>query len=107
MQIKKFQKRKEDFICENCGTTVSGDGFTNHCPECFVSKHVDIFPGDRKETCQGLMDVTEVRNRGADQQITHTCRVCKHISGDHVRKGDNFDNLVEIVKEINKKREIN
>ena len=55
-QPKKFTKRVEDFICEKCGTKNVGTGFTNHCFKCLWSKHVDINPGDRAESCQGMME---------------------------------------------------
>lgn len=38
---KNFTRVIEDFICENCGTEVKGNGYTNHCPKCLWSKHVD------------------------------------------------------------------
>ena len=60
--MKKFTKRKENFICENCGHFVVGNGFTNHCPNCFFSKHVDINPGDRLCSCNGLMKPIEYNN---------------------------------------------
>jgi len=31
METKKFQRNKEDFICEKCGLEVEGNGYTNHC----------------------------------------------------------------------------
>jgi len=46
---KKFQKRIENFTCEKCGLFVKGTGYTDHCPNCLWSKHMDINPGDRKE----------------------------------------------------------
>lgn len=104
MQVKKFQKRVEDFICESCGAKVRGNGFTNHCPECFVSKHVDIFPGDRKESCGGLMDVTNVELKKGRYILTHTCRKCKAVSHDKFREDENFDSLMNILVELNKKR---
>jgi hypothetical protein len=51
-----FKKTKEDFVCEHCGKPVVGNGYTNHCPECLWSKHVDVNPGDRAATCLGLME---------------------------------------------------
>jgi len=57
MEEKKFKMIDEEFICENCNTIVKPLGYTarNHCPKCLYSKHVDILPGDRKETCHGLL----------------------------------------------------
>ena len=53
--MKKFIKVKEDFVCEHCGAEVKGDGYTNHCPKCLWSKHVDVHPGDRAAECGGMM----------------------------------------------------
>lgn len=103
MDIKRFQKRKEDFVCETCGHKNIGNGFTNHCSECLSSKHVDIFPGDRKETCGGVMPATKVEKKGEKYVITHTCNTCKAEVGDHFRPGDNFDSLVKLVHQINTK----
>ena len=54
----KFTKIDEEFICENCGKKVTKLGYTcrNHCPECLYSKHIDVYPGDRREECQGLLE---------------------------------------------------
>jgi Zn finger protein HypA/HybF involved in hydrogenase expression len=48
-----FKRTIEDFTCEHCGEQVTGNGFTNHCPQCLWSKHVDIDPGDRLALCGG------------------------------------------------------
>lgn len=47
----------EDFICEVCKKEVKSLGYTarDHCPYCLSSKHVDINPGDRKCTCNGIL----------------------------------------------------
>lgn len=56
----KFTHINETFICENCGETVppASTGCRNHCPHCLTSKHVDVFPGDRANECQGLLTAT-------------------------------------------------
>ena len=55
--MKKFNMIDENFICQNCGEQVSKLNYTarDHCPHCLYSKHVDIMPGDRANTCLGLM----------------------------------------------------
>jgi len=105
MDIKRFQKRKEDFICENCSHKNTGDGYTNHCQKCLHSKHVDIFPGDRKEDCGGLMPVTSVEKKGDTYVLTQTCNACGQTSGDHFRKDDDFDTLISHVVKTNKSNE--
>lgn len=107
MQVKKFQKRKEDFVCENCGAKNKGDGFTNHCFKCFYSKHVDIFPGDRLEECHGLMPVVDYKVSGDKYVITHRCLKCNEESKDKIRPNDDFDSLIKIIQKINETKEKN
>lgn len=65
MQSSKFTKIDEEFVCENCGRVVPKLGYTcrNHCPYCLYSKHLDINPGDRAETCHGILEPIGIRNK--------------------------------------------
>jgi len=56
-ETKRFKKNDGGFICLNCGKTVGPLKYTsrNHCPRCLFSLHADIAPGDRKNTCMGLL----------------------------------------------------
>ena len=92
--VKNFTRRIEDFICDECGTFVKGNGYTNHCPECLSSKHVDINPGDRAATCQGTMYATAVEVKGAEQYIVHRCVVCGHTRRNKVSPNDNFNAIL-------------
>jgi predicted RNA-binding Zn-ribbon protein involved in translation (DUF1610 family) len=96
MKDKKFQRTKEDFVCENCGQEISGNGYTNHCPNCLYSKHVDINPGDRKCDCLGLMKPVELLNKSDVFYILHKCEKCGFERKNKAVKGDNFQKLVEI-----------
>jgi len=98
------KKVVEDFVCEKCGQKVKGDGYTNHCPSCLWSKHVDDqIPGDRASYCQGLMKPIGVLvKRGEITKIEHKCQKCgyKHLSP--VKKNDNRDLLIKVsVADIN------
>jgi rubrerythrin len=73
---KKFIRKIEDFRCENCGTEVKGNGYTNHCPVCLFSKHVDINPGDRASACGGLMKPIAVHVIKDEWIVTHSCLLC-------------------------------
>ena len=73
---KKFQRTIEDFVCGNCGAKVKGNGYTNHCPVCLWSKHVDIHPGDRAEACGGLMEPIAVDLEREGYRITYRCQKC-------------------------------
>jgi hypothetical protein len=71
-----FTRRIEDFTCEHCGTIVLGTGYTNHCPKCLYSKHVDINPGDRAENCGGLMRPIRIEGPATEPRIIHKCLKC-------------------------------
>ena len=103
-QVKTFTKRKEDFICEHCGTLVRGTGFTNHCPECLYSKHVDVFPGDRQAECGGLMSVRDIIRRGERYILVHRCTQCHHTRRDHFRVTDNMDTLIRLSQVLEREK---
>jgi hypothetical protein len=95
-----FKKRKEDFICEHCGESVLGDGFTNHCPKCLWSKHVDVNPGDRASTCGGLMEPVSVEvGRGGEYLVIHECVTCKYRKKNKVSPQDDFDTILSIAQQ--------
>lgn len=101
INMKKFTKRKENFICENCGHFVVGNGFTNHCPNCFFSKHVDINPGDRLCNCNGLMKPIEILQKDGNFIILHKCITCGFERRNRISEKDNTKNLIELIKKIN------
>ena len=94
MKQKKFIKNKEDFICENCGEQVIGNGYTNHCPKCLWSKHVDIYPGDRASECRGMMDSVNIEIKGVEHLITHRCEKCGYEKINQAAPQDNFDEII-------------
>lgn len=96
---KKFQRTKEDFVCEKCGLITKGSGYTNHCPKCLWSKHVDLNPGDRQNSCQGLMEPISVTLKDGQYFITHRCQKCKLQKKNKASKKDNFDKIIELSSE--------
>ncbi len=93
-----FKKNIEDFVCEHCGKAVKGNGFTNHCPACLWSKHVDVHPGDREAACGGLMEPMDVIHETQEYYIVHVCTKCGHRKKNKVSPEDDFDKVVEIAK---------
>ena len=91
-----FTRTIENFICERCGAEVKGTGYTNHCPKCLWSKHVDIEPGDRAATCFGLMEPISVVQEHGEYKITHTCTVCGFTRRQGAQEKDSFDILVSL-----------
>lgn len=100
MQSKKFQRRIETFTCEHCATTVVGDGYTNHCLNCFVSKHVDINPGDRLASCLGLMMPVAVEFAHGTWIIVQRCVQCDKVMRNRLHKNDNINTLIELQKKL-------
>lgn len=93
----KFIRKIEDFTCGHCGHLVEGDGYTNHCPQCLCSKHVDIHPGDRASECQGLMEPVEFLIKNGEEKILHKCLVCGHTKLNRLAAGDNRDEVLKIM----------
>jgi rubrerythrin len=98
--MKLFTKRKEDFVCENCGKKVSGNGYTNHCPNCLFSKHVDINPGDRACNCGGLMEPISILQKNSDFLIVHRCVKCGFERKNKVAEEDSRDELYRLMKKF-------
>ena len=94
--MKVFSRREEDFVCENCGAKVIGNGYTNHCPQCLYSKHVDINPGDRSADCGGLMEPVDIELKDGKYSIIHKCKKCGFVRKNKVSDQDNFEAVLDI-----------
>jgi len=97
---KKFQRTIENFICENCGAEVIGNGYTDHCPKCLWGKHVDVNPGDRAADCGGSMEPVGVSYKKKEIRIEYQCQECGHQFTVKMAKNDNMDATVELSKKI-------
>jgi Zn finger protein HypA/HybF involved in hydrogenase expression len=91
LETKKFKRNQEDFKCEHCGHEVKGNGYTNHCPACLWSKHVDVNPGDRAATCGGMMKPIMVEMEKQEYILTHECEKCGHSKRNKMSLDDDFD----------------
>ncbi|MDZ7798959.1 MAG: RNHCP domain-containing protein [Patescibacteria group bacterium] len=96
MKTRKFQRTKENFTCERCGFLVQGSGYTNHCPKCLWSKHVDINPGDRQASCQGLMEPVGVKVKSGEYVIVHRCSLCGFEKRNKAAENDNFNEILKL-----------
>ncbi|ABW09649.1 MULTISPECIES: RNHCP domain-containing protein [unclassified Parafrankia] len=85
---RRFARTPEDFACLVCGATVRGDGYTNHCPACLWSRHVDVNPGDRAAPCRGLMRPVGVEMRARETVLTHRCESCGHLRRNRTSPAD-------------------
>ena len=93
-----FKKTTENFTCENCGEGIIGTGYTNHCPHCLWSKHVDNDPGDRANECGGLMCPIGTEENGGEWRVIQKCQKCGKIHKNKLSVEDKFDKVVAIQK---------
>jgi DNA-directed RNA polymerase subunit RPC12/RpoP len=97
--MKQFNEIDEEFICENCGKQVQKLGYScrNHCPYCLYSKHVDINPGDRAETCHGLLEpigVDLTAKKG--YVIIYKCQKCGAIRKNIMARDDDMNKIIKL-----------
>jgi len=100
---KKFIKKNESFVCDNCGFNVppSFEGSCrNHCPKCLYSKHLDINPGDREANCGGLMIPVDIEKKDGIYKILHKCIKC---SFERKNRVSSDDDIIGYYEKKNKK----
>ena len=90
----------EPFICENCHQEVSKLKYSarDHCPYCLCSKHVDINPGDRQNKCQGILKPISIDKFKDTYKIVYKCDKCKEIHRNIMAIDDDFDKILEVMK---------
>ena len=96
--MKQFTMRDEEFVCENCGKKVSVLKYSarDHCPFCLCSKHVDIMPGDRQNTCLGILDPVGIEKFRDTYKIVYRCRTCGEYHKNIMAKDDNMDLIISL-----------
>lgn len=104
----RFTKINESFQCAACGRQVppSQKSCRNHCPDCLVSRHVDINPGDRENECQGLMDAIDYELTGKKGLVLiFKCRSCNAITRniaatEEPQSPDNYDKILALKSSV-------
>ena len=96
--MKKFVMRDETFKCDNCGREVFKLNYTarDHCPYCLYSKHVDINPGDRLNSCQGLLKPIGIEKFKNSYKIIYICNKCGTIHKNVMANDDDFDEIIKL-----------
>lgn len=104
MGIKKFSKNDNGFVCENCGFIVEKLGYTSrdHCPNCLVSKHIDINPGDRQNTCKGLLIPVSIKLQKEGYQIEYQCAKCGEHHNNKSAIDDSFETILKVMNKTYK-----
>ena len=96
--MKKFYELDEGFICENCNQLVEPLNYSSrdHCPYCLYSKHVDINPGDRKNTCKGLLVPIGIEKYKDTYKILYQCKKCKSLHKNVIARDDDMNEIIKI-----------
>jgi hypothetical protein len=96
LKNRKFQRKIEDFVCEQCGAKTKGTGYTDHCPKCLWSKHVDVNPGDRQAECGGAMEPVSVEMKAGEYAINYRCLKCGFAFRVKAALDDDFEQLLRL-----------
>ncbi len=96
-----FVKNDNEFECINCKRKVEKLKYTSrdHCNYCLYSVHVDITPGDRANTCKGLLvpiNVVETSKKG--KVIIYRCSKCGKEVRNIVANDDNQEEIYKIIE---------
>ena len=103
--MKRFTELDEEFICLNCGEEVPKLYYSSrdHCPYCLYSLHVDINPGDRQNTCKGLLEPIDIEKYKDTYKIIYRCQSCGQLHKNIMAKDDDFDEILKISSKRQKK----
>ena len=98
--MKQFFKNDNEFICEYCEKKVNKLNYTtrDHCPYCLYSKHVDINPGDRANSCKGLLKPIGIEKFKDTYKILYKCEKCNQEHKNIIAMDDDMDMIIEISK---------
>lgn len=90
--------KDESFVCDNCGNSINKLNYTarDHCPFCLYSKHVDILPGDRNNTCLGLLKPIGIEKFKDSYKIIYKCEKCHSLHKNIIANDDNMDLIIEL-----------
>ncbi|MGH3696288.1 MAG: RNHCP domain-containing protein [Pseudonocardiaceae bacterium] len=95
-QRPSFTRHREDFTCLRCATAVRGSGYTNHCPRCLWSQHVDVNPGDRAAECGGAMEPVAALSVSDEIIVVQRCLTCGHTRRNRAAPNDDRDALLAL-----------
>ena len=91
---RRFTRTREDFRCAHCGHLVAGNGYTNHCPSCLWSRHVDVYPGDRAAACRALMAPVDLLYERGEFVLVHQCTACGERRRNRAAEADDLSPLL-------------
>ena len=100
MDIKKFKMLDEGFTCLVCKREVEPLNYTarDHCPYCLSSLHIDNNPGDRANTCLGILEPIDIEKGKKDTlKIIYKCNKCGEIKKNKMAIDDNYEKILKVM----------
>ena len=93
-----FKQRNEGFVCINCNKKVKShpSSSRDHCNHCLFGLHVDNEPGDRLNSCRGVLEPVGLRKKKGKEQVIFRCRKCHEQVYCITAPDDNFDVILEL-----------
>lgn len=94
---RRFIENNQGFVCKVCGVEVPlhPSSSRDHCNNCLYSLHIDIDPGDRLNSCKGLLRPVGIELKKGEKRVLYKCQNC---GGRVVNITAPDDNSEEIVK---------
>ena len=99
--MANFTKNDNGFTCVNCGKEINPLGYTSrdHCTSCLCSIHIDIMPGDRANTCLGVLIPVNVEiNSKKGYVINYKCSKCNQMHNNKAAEDDKLSTILSIMK---------
>ena len=98
--MKKFTKNDASFVCVNCGSFVPElrSSSRDHCSTCLYGLHVDVNPGDRANSCEGVLVPVAVVVNQKGYVIKYRCNKCGTTINNKAAMDDNFEEMLKICK---------
>lgn len=74
----RFIVNNSKFICKMCGveTPPHPSSSRDHCNNCLYSLHIDINPGDRLNSCKGLLEPVGIELKKGEKRVVYKCQNC-------------------------------
>lgn len=96
--MKKFNMIDVGFTCLNCHNEVPTLEYSarDHCNKCLYSLHVDIMPGDRLNTCNGLLEPIGIEKYKNTYKIIYKCQKCHQIHKNVMAADDDYDEIIKL-----------
>lgn len=98
--MKQFEKKDNGFECIWCGKAIKELKYSSrdHCTHCLASLHVDNNPGDRANSCCGILFPIDIAISGKKGYIIkYKCSKCGKIHNNKNAIDDEFSTILKVM----------